>query len=370
MSVSSRWGPPNPTDVVTSTPDELAPTAPARVVSRLTVALAILGALALGAAAAFGVTHLDRRSEESVGTLDTRVGTTVPAPVTLTPAPTTTGTTAPATTAPGTTAPGTTATLTSTTAPPTAPPTTEPVSPVIGDHMVFHDGVALGQVTPTGFVAYVGDPAPQLRQGEFIIVSMSTLVQSQAVVQVRALAASEEKPRCPVGVQPRPAANTYPVGLWVELPTWTFAPAPISPGAFGALQQTMLQTVLSAAGVPDAPAPSAVQVVTADLAADGIADTIIAASFRNDAIFYRVVVIATDGDSASATAAFFEQGPSVGADGAAIAEAEGTVTVDAIAELTGFAPYELAIRVRGGDFAGATLRTTDGAELASWACPV
>ena len=366
MCVSSRWGPPNPTEVVTNAPVEPPHTPPTRVVSRLTVALAVLGALALGAAAAFGVTHLDRRSEDSVGTLDTPVSTTLPTPVTLAPAPATAVTSAPVTTAPVTT----TTTLTATTAPPTAPPTTEPVSPVIGDHMVFHDGVALGQVTPTGFVAYIGDPAPQLRQGEFIIVSMSTLVRSQAVVQVRALAPNEEKPRCPVGVQPRPAANTYPVGLWVELPTWTFAPAPISPGAFGALQQTMLQTVLSAAGVPDAPTPSAVQVVTADLAADGIADTIIAASFRDDAIYYRVVVIAADDDPARATTAFFEQGPSVGADGVAIAEAEGTVTVDAIAELTGFAPYELAIRVRGGDFAGATLRTIDGAELASWACPV
>ncbi len=365
MCVSSRWGPPNPAEVVTSAPVEPTPPPPARVVSRVTVALAVLGALALGAAAAFGVTHLDRRSEESTGTLDSPVGTTLPAPVTLAPAPATTVTTA--TTVPTTTSNETTA---PSTAPPTAPPTTEPVSPVIGDHMVFHDGVALGQVTPTGFVAYVGDPAPQLRQGEFIIVSMSTLVQSQAVVQVRALAANEEKPRCPVGVQPRPAANTYPVGLWVELPTWTFAPAPISPGAFGTLQQTMLQTVLSAAGVPDAPAPSAVQVVAADLAADGIADTIIAASFRDDAIYYRVVVIAPDGDPARATAAFFEQGPSVSADGVSIAEAEGTITVDAIAELTGFAPYELAIRVRGGSFAGATLRTIDGTELASWACPV
>ena len=367
MCVSSEWGPPNPSEVVTSAPVEPSPTPPARVVSRLTVALAVLGALALGAAAAFGVTHLDSRSEESTGTLDSSVGATLPAPVTLAPAPATTVTTAPTTTAPVTPAP--TTTLSATTAPPTAPPTTEPVSPVIGDHMVFHDGVALGQVTPTGFVAYVGDPAPQLRQGEFIIVSMSTLVQSQAVVQVRALTADEEKPGCPVGVQPRPAANTYPVGLWVELPTWTFAPAPISPGTFGDPQLAMLRTVLSAAGVPDAPAPTAVQVVSADLAADGVADTIVAASYRDDTLYYRVVAIAADGDPTRATAAFFEQAPSVDADGLALAESIGTVSLDAIAELTGFAPYELVIRVRAGGFTGATLRHIDGVELAAWSCP-
>jgi hypothetical protein len=332
------------------------------VVSRLTVALAILGALVVGAVAAFGVTHLERRSEDSADTLSSPTVTTTP--VTTVPVTTVPATTVPATTVPVTTSPATTSLVT--TVPPT---TTAPVSPVIGDHMVFHDGVALGQVTPTGFVAYVGDPAAQLRQGEFIIVSMSTLVQSQAVVQVRALSPDEEKAGCPVGVQPRTARNTYPVGLWVELPTWTFAP-PISPAAFGAPEQSMLQTVLTAAGVPGAPPPSGVQVITADLIVDGVADTIVAASFRDDAIYYRIVAIAPDGDPARATAAFFEQGSSVNADGVAIAEADGTVTVDAIAELTGFAPYELVIRVRGGGFAGATLRTVDGAELASWACPV
>ena len=236
--------------------------------------------------------------------------------------------------------------------------------------MVFHDGTALGQVTPTGFVPYVGDPAPQLRQGEIQVTAMSTLVESQFLAQVRPLAADEQKRRCPVAVQPRPATNAYPVGLWVESPTWTFTPAPIAPLTFGSDQAAMVQTVMAAAGVAEAPAPTKVQVVSADLAADGLVDTIVAAAYRDDSTYYRVVIVAADGDPARATAAFFEQGPSVAADGTAVAASNGTVTVDAIAELTGFAPYELVVRVRGGQFAGATVRTVDGTELASWVCPV
>lgn len=349
--------------------------APGRSVPRWVVALAIIGALGVGAAAAFGATHLEDDDTASAETSSTASEATVPAPVTLAP-----GTDVSAIAAATTTGPQPTTLPLDSLAPPTVVPTavptvaatTEPppVSPVIGDHMVFHDGVALGQVTPAGFVPYVGDPAPQLRQGEIQVTAMSTLIESRFLVQVRPLGADEEKRRCPAGVQPRPATNAYPVGLWVESPTWTFAPTPIAPLTLGPDEASMVQTAMTAADVVGAPAPTRVQVVSADLAADGAADTVIAAAYRDDSMYYRLVIVAADGDPARVTTAFFEQGPSTAADGTSIPESDGTVTVDAIAELTGFAPYELVVRVRGGRFAGATVRAVDGTELASWACPV
>ena len=347
-----------------------------RSVSRWLVALALVGALGIGAVAAFGVRHLDNSATNAAGSANTPTSATVPAAVTLPGAgPTSplTDATVPLTdaTVPLSDATGGAAATTTppedTVAPVTVPP---PVSPVIGDHMVFHDGVALGQITPTGFVAYAGDPSPQLRQGEIQVAAMSTLIESRFPAEVRPLAADEQKRRCPVGVQPRPTTNAYPVGLWVESPTWTFAPAPIAPLTFGPDQAAMVQTVMAAAGLADAPAPTRVQVASADLAADGLVDTIVAAAYRDDSMYFRVVIVAPDGDSSRSTAVFFEQGPSVAATGTVVPESNGTVTVDAIAELTGFAPYELVVRVSGGQFAGATVRTVDGTELASWVCPV
>jgi hypothetical protein len=341
-----------------------------RSVSRITVLLSIVLAVGVGAVVAIVASNADRDAERSEAA-DDATSALVPTLPGVSIAVNTTATTSPPTTV-ATTADtasvGSDTTAASTTSTVAATTTTVPVSPVVREHMVFHDGVALGRVTPDGFVPYEGEPGPQLRQSEIIVVAMSTLVPSQFVVQVRPLAPEEEKPRCPVGVQPRAASNAYPVGLWVELPNWVFAAVPIAPRGFGVNEQAILQAVLSSKGVA-APPPTAVQVVSTDLLGDGVPDTVLAASYRDESMYYRVVIVAADGDPAQATAVFFEQGPSVGADGAPIAAADGAITVDAIAEVTGLPPFELVIRVRGGGFAGATIRDVAGDDLASWSCP-
>jgi hypothetical protein len=282
-------------------------------------------------------------------------------------APTTTTTSLPPSTASTTTStlPPTTTTTTSTTL---APTTT--VAPVIGDHMVFADGHALGHITPDGFQVYQGDPTTQIRQGTIEVASVVNFVGAHFNVQVRPLDPSEMSATCPVAVEPRAADNIDPLGLWVESPTWQFLPTTATPVALTDPTVTaVIQLIAANNAITPAPPPTKGSAVLVDLVGDGVPDLIVSATYSDDSIYYRMVAVAADDNPASAAAVMLEFGGSFHEDGSRDPQSRGELRVDGVAELTGRSPFELFIRRTTSNTTGVSLRDLAGTELARYTCP-
>ncbi|HEY0521261.1 MAG TPA: hypothetical protein VGC84_17355 [Ilumatobacteraceae bacterium] len=278
------------------------------------------------------------------------------------------------TAAPTTSSTSTTSTTTSTTTTiattttSTIPPTT--AVPVVGDHMVFADGYPLGHITPTGFVAYQGDPVPQLRQGSFQMESVVNFVGSQFTVQVRPLDPTEMSPTCPIAVQPRAADNAEPLGLWVESPNWHLRPGsaiPVAPNDANVL--AVVQLVTASNGLDGAPPAQRGSAVMVDLIGDGVPDLVVSADYSDDSTYYRLVAVAPDGNPEDATAVMLEAGSTFAADGSRDPRSRGELRVDGVVELNGAAPFELFIRRTTANTKGGSIRDLSGAELAAWSCP-
>jgi hypothetical protein len=277
-------------------------------------------------------------------------------------------------TAAPTTSTTTSSTTTTSTIAPTSTSTIAPaptVVPVIGDHMVFADGYPLGLVSPTGFAAYQGDAVSQLRQGPAQMSSIVNFVGSQFSVQVRPLAPEEVSPTCPIAVQPRAADNAQPLGLWVESPNWQLMPqstvTPVLVNDPAVL--AVVQLVTTSNGVQGAPPAQRGSAVMVDLIGDGIPDLVVSADYGDDALYYRLVAVAPDGNPETATAVMLEAGPTFAADGSRDPQSRGELRVDGVVEINGPAPYELFVRRTTADTKGVSIRDLAGTELASSSCP-
>ena len=293
---------------------------------------------------------------------DSRTGADAPPPV---PPPT-----AASTIATTTTIPPTTTTVAPTTT--TIPATTTTAVVVVGDHMVFADGYPLGHITPSGFAAYQGDAASQLRQGPVEMSSIVNFVGSQFSAQVRPLEPGEMSATCPVTVQPRAADNADPLGLWVESPTWQLQPPTATPVPLTDPNvQAVVQLITASNGVQPAPPPQRGSAVMVDLIGDGIPDLIVSATFSDDStdVYYRLVAVAPDGNPDAATPVLLEFGPSFRPDGSRDPLSRGEVRVDGVVEMTGKQPYELFIRRTTANTKGVTIRDLAGNEVAAYSCP-
>jgi hypothetical protein len=292
---------------------------------------------------------------------DARTGAEAPPPVPPTAA------TIPTTT---TTIPPSTTTEASTTT--TIPATTTTAVVVVGDHMVFADGYPLGHITPSGFAAYQGDAASQLRQGPVEMSSIVNFVGSQFTAQVRPLEPGEISASCPVTVQPRAADNADPLGLWVESPTWQLQPPKATPVPLTDPNvQAVVQLITASNGVQPAPPPQRGSAVMVDLIGDGVPDLIVSATFSDDNtdVYYRLVAVAPDGNPDAATPVLLEFGTSFRPDGSRDPLSRGEVRVDGVVEVTGKQPYELFIRRTTANTKGVTIRDLAGNEIAASSCP-
>lgn len=280
--------------------------------------------------------------------------TVPPTTVVATVAPTDAPTTLPATTLPATTA--------APTVPPTAPPTTPPI--VTGEHMVFHNGFPLGQVTRTGFVAYpAGAPAP-LRLGEIQVTSISRFaVGGPFPAVVRSLDPSEQTTKCPVAAGPRPADNSEPLGLWVENADWPLVARPATVVPFGPNEQAILTAALTAVSVVGVPPPRSSQAISVDLRGDGVPDTVITANYRDADIYYRVLAIAADGNAAGPL-----QSQAIGGS-IADADSTGRIGLEAIADLTGDGVPELVVTRSTAAGRGVGIESLDFTVIAQQSCP-
>lgn len=315
------------------------------------IVLLVLTALIAGGLVSYVVTQWqDARSD--VDALPTLAPTSSP-PTTI------------ATTTTTTLAPSTAPTSTTTTIPPT---TTSP--PVVGDHMVFADGHGLGQVTPTGFVAYQGDPSSQLRQGTIEVASVVNFIGATFNVQVRPLDPTEMSATCPVAVEPRAADNAEPLGLWVESPNWTLEPAQPTPVAMtDPGVQAVVQLITTSGGVQPAPPPQRGSAIMVDLIGDGVPDLVVSATYSDDIDYYRMIAVAPDGNPDAATPVMLEFGPTFAPDGSRDPQSRGELRVDGVVEMTGAPPFELLIRRTTGDTRGVTIRDLTGAQLGGFTCP-
>jgi hypothetical protein len=238
--------------------------------------------------------------------------------------------------------------------------------------MVFADGYPLGHITPSGFAAYQGDAASQLRQGPVEMSSIVNFVGSQFSAQVRPLEPGEMSATCPVTVQPRAADNADPLGLWVESPTWQLQPPTATPVPLTDPNvQAVVQLITASNGVQPAPPPQRGSAVMVDLIGDGIPDLIVSATFSDDStdVYYRLVAVAPDGNPDAATPVLLEFGPSFRPDGSRDPLSRGEVRVDGVVEMTGKQPYELFIRRTTANTKGVTIRDLAGNEVAAYSCP-
>lgn len=261
-------------------------------------------------------------------------------------------------------------TTTSTTTSTTLAPTTTTVAAVVGDHMVFADGHALGHITADGFVAYQGDPTTQIRQGTINVASVVNFIGAQFNVQIRPLDPTEVSTTCPVAVEPRAADNADPLGLWVESPTWQFLPTSATPVQLTDPSVTaVIQLIAANNAIQPAPPPTRGSAVLVDLVGDGAPDLVVSATYSDDSMYYRMVAVAADDNPASATPVMLEFGGSFHDDGSRDPQSRGELRVDAVAELTGHAPFELVVRRTTSNTTGVSVRDLAGKELAAYTCP-
>ena len=222
----------------------------------------------------------------------------------------------------------------------------------------------------SGFAAYQGDPVPQLRQGPTQMSSVINFVGSQFSVQVRPLAPEEMSPTCPIAVQPCAADNAEPLGLWVESPNWQLMAdqaIPVLPNDPAVL--AVVQLVTTSGGVQPAPPAQRGSAVMVDLIGDGVPDLVVSASYSDDAMYYRLVAVAPDGNPDAASAVMLEAGPTFAADGSRDPQSRGELRVEGVVEMNGAAPFELFVRRTTSNTTGVSIRDLTGAELAAFTCP-